>query len=93
MSALTLNIVTPSGSRNGLQCSSVHLTLADNSEGKGGGSFGIRKGHIKSLLALEKGSLTAYDGENLILKAHCGAGFASVDADTVTVVVEEFEEV
>ena len=92
MSALTLSIVTPAGSKSGVQCSSVHLTLADNSDGKGGGSFGIRKGHIKSLLALEKGSLKAYDGENLILKAHCGAGFASIDNDAVTVVVEEFEE-
>ncbi len=92
MSALTLSIVTPSGSHGPVECDSVHLTLADNAEGNSGGSCGIRKGHIKSLFALDKGSLTAYRGEKAVLTARCGAGFASVDSDTLTVVVEEFKK-
>lgn len=92
MAELTLNIVTPKCTYGPFRCDSVHLTVGDDISGKGGGSCGIRKGHAKSLLSLEEGTIKVfYAGEN-IFKGKSGCGFATVDQDFVTVVVEAFFE-
>ena len=87
---LTLLIITPKGKQPPLFCDSVQLTVSDNTDGKNGGSYGIRKGHIKALLSLDTGTIHAYLDGAKILAAKAGNGFASVDSDTVTVVVDEY---
>ncbi len=93
MSELILNIVTPKGTYGPFRCDSVRLSVADNSDGKGGGSYGIRAGHTKSLLALDKGTLKAFVSGKSILTAKCGGGFAKVEKNTVTAVVDEYCEI
>ena len=91
MSRLTLIVVTPEGNRQPLECDSVQITVADNENGKSGGSYGIRPGHIKALFALDSGTIKAVSGGSAVLTALSGPGFASVDNNTVTAVIEKFE--
>ncbi len=89
-SELTLKIVTPKGTQAPVSCDSIHLTVRDNSGGKGGGSYGIRPGHAKALLSLEKGEIEALNAGKVVLKGQCGHGFATVNQNLVTVAVESF---
>ncbi|MBQ7936559.1 MAG: hypothetical protein IJ333_09500 [Clostridia bacterium] len=93
MHLLTLSVVTLTGALKPVQCDSIRLTVSDNPEGKGGGSYGIRKGHVKALISLDAGPLTAYENGAPILQAQAGNGFATVDQDTVTVVVDTFKKI
>ncbi len=92
MERLTLNIVTPAGALPPVECDSIHLAVADNGEEKGGGSYGIRPGHIQALLALERGGIAAFLRGEKIFFGESGAGFASVDHDVVTAVLEDFTQ-
>ena len=86
---LTLKIVSKNGSLGPVSCDSVHLNLPDDTLGKGGGSMGIRPGHIKSLISLERGRITAYLEGNEIFSCQTDVGFATVEDDVVTVVTEK----
>ena len=92
MSKLVLNIVTPNGARDPIQCDSVHLTICDDISGKGGGSYGVRAGHAKSLLTLDKGIIEAFLSGQNVLTGEGDIGFATVEQNTVTVVTETFLE-
>ena len=50
--SLTLKVVTPNGEREAVTCDSVHLSVQDNGQGKGGGRYGIRSGHVQALLSV-----------------------------------------
>ena len=93
MSQLVLNIVTPNGARDPIRCDSVHLTICDDLSGRGGGSCGIRAGHAKSLLSLDKGIIKAFLSGQTVLAGESDVGFAAVERNTVTVVTESFSEI
>ena len=86
--SLRLCVILPGEAIEDLPCDSVHLTLADDSRGKGGGSIGIRHGHAKAILALAPGSLTALLDGQIVLERRCSAGFARIENDRITVVIE-----
>ncbi len=88
MSGLNLKILTPNGVSESVMCDSVHLNLSDDDSERGGGSYGIRQGHVKSMLLLSDGITTADKDGKRVLKAITGNGFAVVDKETVTVIVE-----
>ncbi len=88
---MRLIIATPKGSLSPIECDSVHLTICDDANGKNGGNYGIRKGHAKALFSLEKGKATALLSGETVFLANVSKGFATVDNDVVTVVVEEYE--
>ena len=88
MSQLTLKVVTPTGTLPSITCDSVHLWVAEDQKGGRGGAYGIRKGHVASLLALQEGTASAYLANQTVFSATCGKGFATVQNDTVTLVVE-----
>ncbi len=88
MNEISLKIVTPTGAFEPIACDSVHLNVGDDKLGKGGGSYGIRKGHVDSMLLLCSGTLTAFLGGKCIFTAETGSGFATVENNTVTVTVE-----
>ncbi len=93
MSGLTLWVVTPTGTLPSVACDSVHLWVQEDEKGKQGGAYGIRSGHVESLLALQKGTASAYLDNQLIFSATCGNGFATVKNDKVTLVVEFCEPI
>ena len=88
---MVLKIVTPEGALTPVECDSVHLTVCDNKKGSGGGSYGIKKGHIEALFSLGKGEIKAFLDSEAIFSAKCGSGFANVKENTVTAVVEACE--
>lgn len=92
MSKLILYIVTPNGARDPIPCDSIRLTICDDLNGKGGGSYGIRAGHAKALLSLDQGILKAFLSGQQVLTGESGMGFATVERNTVTVVAEAFIE-
>ena len=91
MNELTLLIVTPEGEQVRIQCGSVTLYARDNARGEGGGSIGIRKGHLPALISLKAGSAVKArtDGRDAVVGTVSG-GFASVRNNTVTVAAEGF---
>ena len=93
MNELTLRIVTPSGVAASVDCDSVTLIARDDADGNGGGSVGIRRGHIPAVIALENGSAvkTSSDGAQLRSFTVSGA-FARVRDNVVTVVAEDVIE-
>ncbi len=90
MDGLSLKIVTPKGTFPPVACDSVRLTVCDGRKGKGGGSYGIRKGHTKALFSLDAGEISAFLTGKIVFAGQNGKGFATVEKDVVTAVVEEF---
>ena len=90
MDELILKIITPEKSLEAVKCESIRLPVCDNEKGKGAGSYGIRKGHIESLLAVEAGEVKAFSGSELVFSGKCAEGFANVKNNIVTVVVDCF---
>ena len=88
MSELKLKVITPSGSGGEVDCDSVHLVMPDNSEGKGGGSIGIRKGHENALIALDKGRIEAFENGKCVFTQDAEGGFAVVKNDVITVMTQ-----
>ncbi len=86
--SLLLRLVTPDQEPIELECDSVHVTLRDDSHGHGGGSYGIRHGHAKTILAMGAGPLTALLEGKTLLRCTCSEGFARIENSTVIVVTE-----
>lgn len=90
MKELQLTVVTPDGKHGPIRCDSVHLTISDDLSGKGGGSCGIRPGHVAALMSVDCGPITAMLKGEVVFSADGGSGFASVDGDSVTIVTDKF---
>ncbi len=84
---MILKILSPDGVRAEISCDSVVLTVRDSSEnGKGGGSYGIRKGHAEAIIATAKGNITAKKDGNVIFSDTLSDGTATVSKDNITVI-------
>lgn len=92
MSAILLEVITPKGVYEKLKCDSVHFNISDNLKGKNGGSYGVRSGHAKAIFSLEAGLTKAYLNGNLVFCVECGNGFATVNDNLVTLIVENVLE-
>lgn len=90
---MKLVISTPKGTNKPIECDSVHLTIHDDCKGKNGGSYGIRKGHVKALIALEKGKTIALKDNKEIFSAETDTGFATVENDVITMVIDNYKEI
>lgn len=85
---LILEIITPQGVEARVKCDSVQLTMADDENGRGKGSYGIRRGHTSCVLLLAQGTTTAQTAGREVFRANTAEGFATVDKNTVSVVVQ-----
>ena len=83
---LTLRIVTPAGLAAQVRSDSIHLTLADDRHGRGGGDIGILRGHARAVLSLGPGPVRARIGTREVYRTVLSGGFARVERDIVTVV-------
>ena len=84
-----LKIVTPNGTVGPVICDSVKLSVADGKKKQTGGSYGIRRGHAASVLALDEGRIEALNDGKTVLTLTTSRGFARVDKDMVTVTVSD----
>lgn len=83
---LTLKILSPGGETASLACDSIILTVRDNLQGKGGGSYGIRTGHAPALIATDKGAITAKLQGKTVFTDLFDQGMATVENNVVTVI-------
>lgn len=90
MNELTLNVIMPTAKADTVICDSVRLEVCDGANGKGGGSYGIRKGHVKAVIALQKGKIQAFLKGERVFVAEAQDGFAEVDNNTVTIVTKKY---
>ena len=88
LAQLALTIITPDANLITVSCDSVHIMLRDDLHGHGGGAYGIRPGHAKSILALGVGAVTALSSGETVLRVNCGKGFVKVSPDSVAVITE-----
>ena len=75
-----------------IKCDSVCLPVSDNSKGEFSGSYGIKKGHARTVFSLKAGKVTVNaDGEQ-IFSANISDGFAIVENNEVRITVDKVEE-
>lgn len=86
---LTLRILGVGGEELHFRCDSVRLTERDREDGHGGGSRGIRRGHVRALIALGAGPLRATLGDAVVFAQTYSGGLASVEDNVVTVFPQE----
>ncbi len=86
---LVLKLLSPQGVFKKIECDSVKLCVTDDKNGRGAGSYGIRKGHAKAFFCLSKGKIEALEGEKVVFSKEIDGGFASVENNTVTVVADD----
>lgn len=85
---LLFKAVTPDGELPEIKCDGVTFHIKDNAKGKGGGLYGIKKGHAKALFAVEAGTVTAKLGDETVFSQQFKSGFASVNNNIVTLITE-----
>ena len=89
MNSLKLIVITPAGEAASVECSSVTVFCRDGVNGENGGSIGIMRGFLPSLIALEPLSkVRAMADGRPVYEAVVSGGFAGVKDDTVTVLTE-----
>ena len=87
---IVFRIVTPDGIKANTDCESVNVFARDNEKGEGGGSVGIRPGHLPAIVALGKGEVCAFRDNKKVCSAFVEGGFAIVRDNTVTVMTDTF---
>ncbi|MBR5234408.1 MAG: hypothetical protein IKW03_09375 [Clostridia bacterium] len=85
---MKFTLFTPHRIFPSLECDSVKLNVADSVNGKFSGSYGIRKGHAKTVFSLAEGKISVSLDGNEIFSAECSNGFATVENDDVRVIVD-----
>ena len=87
---LSIRVVTPTGCETCPECDDVTLIAADNAEGLGGGSVGIRPGHIAAVIALAPSSVVkaSLNGRQVFQRT-VTKGVAQVRGDVVTVITQD----
>lgn len=88
MNDLSLKFVTPDGRCEEYQCDSIHLPMADDKNGKGGGSMGIRKGFPDAVIALAAGKAEAFLEGSTVFSQRISGGFAVVKNGEVSLAAE-----
>ena len=90
---LLFRLLTPAGEKFSGECDAVDLWARDDASGTGGGSLGIRRGHLPAVVALaEGGRVKAAESGRVLYSARVRGGYARVDRESVTVLTPEAEE-
>ena len=85
---MKFTLFTPHRSFPSVECDSVKLNIAESVNGKFSGSYGIRKGHAKSIFSLAEGRISVNLDGNEVFSAECQGGFATVENDDIRVTVD-----
>ncbi len=85
-------LFTPHRSLSPIECDSVKLSIADSSNGKFSGSYGIRKGHADAIFSLKEGKISVKLEGNEVFSCICSQGFATVKNEEIRVTVNSIKE-
>lgn len=85
--SLTVNLITVDRCFPPIECDYVKLSIADSVKGKFSGSYGIKRGHTRSVFSLTNGIITVYKSGKIIFKAETTDGFALIENDVLDVTV------
>lgn len=88
MKNMKFTLFTPHRQYETLECDSVKLKIADSTDGRFSGSYGIRKGHAKAIFSLTEGRISVSLSGREIFSAECQGGFAKVENDDIRVVAD-----
>ena len=84
---MTLEIVTPGGTRSVADCTSIRLYTSAGTPGW----VGFRNGCARTAVVLSAGKVAAYRNDSCVLAANCD-GVATAEDDGVTLLTDGFEE-
>ena len=91
---LRFRLLTPEGEVFSCSCDAVDLTAKDNADRRGGGSLGVRRGHLPAVAALEEGGLLRVRAEDkTVFSCRVRGGFARIGRDEVEVLTPEASEI
>ena len=85
----TVKLITPSGLSAETECDSFVFLMAEDRNGKGEGSIGIRPGHADAVICIAPGPFTARLRGNSVLSGKLGGGFVMVKNSEVTVLSDD----
>ncbi len=80
MGQLTIRARYPDDDTDPVSCDSVRLLLRD-------GYYGIHSGHVRAVLALGTGRVTASEGGKEVFSLDVDGGFASVNNDEIVLLL------
>lgn len=91
---LRFRLLTPAGEVFSCLCDAVDLTAKDDASGRGGGSLGVRRGHLPAVAALEEGGgLRCVSGGRTVFSCRVRGGFARIGREEVEVLTPEASEI
>ena len=91
---LRFRLLTPEGEVFSCSCDAVNLTAKDDAAGRGGGSLGVRRGHLPAVAALEEGGrLRVRSGGKTVFSCRVRGGYARIGREEVEVLTPEAWEV
>ena len=91
---LRFRLLTPAGEVFSCLCDAVDLTSKDDASGRGGGSLGVRRGHLPAVAALEEGGgLRCVSGGKTVFSCRIRGGFARIGREEVDVLTPEVREI
>ncbi len=85
---LTFALFSPHCEFPSVECDSVKLSIADSLSGRFSGTYGIRKGHARAVLALAPGKISVFLEGREIFSAESQGGFATVENNAVRVICD-----
>ena len=88
---LTVSFFTVDRSIPQMECDSVRLPVSDSIKGCFSGSYGIKKGHARTVFSLKSGRVTVNSDGEQIFTANISDGFAIVENNEVRITVDKVE--
>ena len=89
---LTVRFITVDRQIADFKCDSVRVPVADSLKGEFSGSYGIRKGHAKTVFSLGAGRVILTLDEKTVFEAGISDGFATVENNEVCITVDNISE-
>lgn len=82
-----LEIISADGREASVTCDRLFIDIADGKNEKKGGSYGIHPGHAKAVFVLKQGDISAFSGNETVLRKTVDGGIAYVENEKVTVLI------
>ncbi|MBE6575956.1 MAG: hypothetical protein E7654_06785 [Ruminococcaceae bacterium] len=86
-----LVLTSPGMAETAVRCDAVSFSVPNGTDGKNGGSVGIRPGHTHAMMALDRGKVVARLEGQCVLSGTTSGGFAMVEGQRVTILSDNLQ--